>query len=71
MGLEGGDVMEGWALWWEVVMEEKEGCEAWLRTGREELLRNGGGAPAMVAKTSKARVVWAIVSIKVNEQGHM
>ena len=41
-------MMEGWALWWEVVMEEKEGCEAWPRTGREELLRKGGGAPAMV-----------------------
>ena len=46
--------MEGWALWWEVVMEEKEGCEAWPRTGREELLRKGGGAPAMVARTSRA-----------------
>lgn len=31
-------------------MEEKEGCEAWPRTGREELLRKGGGAPAMVGE---------------------
>ena len=70
VGLGGGDVMEGWALWLEVVMVEKEACEAWPRTGREDVVRKGGGAPAMVAG-SRCRVGWCGVKHSERTRSHV